>query len=156
MPSGKLAELLNVSLISIVLVEDSAYMDTFQISRDVESDIPYLEHNAPLDPTKSRLIGVALIRGISKRRQCLQILSPLPAAVLSKDALPPERTLLVHGCFEMPKALLLEQSHYDSFMDTTRTRQGPAPFIEVDAGEDVNKKEGEARWRSRRFNMGGA
>ncbi|KAF2096339.1 hypothetical protein NA57DRAFT_42664, partial [Rhizodiscina lignyota] len=179
LPKGKLRSLLDASLISIVLVEDSDYMSSLDICYEGEDGIPYVNHQpgkytTPLDPGKSRLVGVGLIRGISRETQHIQILSSLALSTLDRETLPPERTLLVHGCFDLPKAILFEQMFYEASFDgefrpgaqgneetvqlddSLPARHIAAPYVEIDNGESRQRREGEAKWKSRRFNMGGS
>lgn len=174
--TNDLKDLLNASLVSIVLIADSEYASALEIARETGSGIPFVRRIAGqktfhLDPQRSKLLGVALVRGVDTRHQHLRlIVPPQHEEAITMHARRPPRLVLVHGCLDTPKSLLLEEQHLHA-SKTTRTYDGKsgcgyvdplsgksvaAPYIEVERGsEEGGKKEGEAKWKSRKFNTGG-
>lgn len=185
-PKGRLADILNASLVSIVFVKDRTYVSSLDVDDEPESGIPFVtrigeQAAALLDPRKSSLLGVALVRGVNTRQQHLQLV--LDPDILSNLKALKGSIILVHGCHDTPRALLLEEQYHREWMQTNQqadgliddspdtyntaverdwtssslqSRTAPGPYLEVDDGSGGSKKEGEARWKSRKFNMGGA
>jgi polynucleotide 5'-kinase involved in rRNA processing len=172
-PSPSLPDLLNGSLVSIVTIEDERYLRNVEIDYEPETSIPFVRRFAgneqySLDPQKSRLIGVALVRGVSASKRHLQLIVPsIFEEEVKRYAKRPKMILLVLGCVSMPKALLLEHEYASAYrrphgnamsdnitlIDSLNARFSNAPYVEMDDKGEITKREGEAKWKSRRFNI---
>lgn len=184
-PEGKLMQLLNTSLVSVVHITDPTVLSDLRVEDEMDSGIPYISGVKGktalfLDPRKSQLLGIALIRGISREHQHLQlIMSPdLTAKVQQCNG----QLVLTHGCLETPKALLLEEQFHKDWTSSTsdtfqliddnpstygitmdfgacatsfKPQDRPRPYLESHDGSSGSRRGGEARWKSRKFNMGG-
>lgn len=166
-PLGKLTDLLSVSLISVVLLEDAARF-RLPIAREKQSEIPYIEcgtgRSTPrLDPATTHLLGVALVRAVDLQRQVLELV-PI-SGDLEYDLLGTSQVVLVHGCFDASRAIISEETYWRGQVAVDRSPAGQlddsvpggreaedAPYLEMMIREQDLK---EARWKSRKFNMGG-
>ena len=62
----------------------------------------YPQTNAPLDPSKSRCIGLALVRGIDSAQHKLHLLTPIPKSEIADLSRHDEQVILVLGNLESP------------------------------------------------------
>ena len=75
------------------------------VRRTIAEKLPYVYHpqtNAPLDPSKSRCIGLALVRSIDSARHKLHLLTPIPKTEIEDLARHNEQVILVLGNLEPP------------------------------------------------------
>lgn len=109
-----LAEVLDGSIVAIVVLESDTLLDPSSIQRTPREDLPYLSpntsgHTPPLDPSQSHCIGLSLIRGIDAESKTLHLITPLPETGMA--ALQKEKVVLVHGSFDAPEWAYLEDLH---------------------------------------------
>lgn len=168
-PPRKLSKLLTASIISVTLL-DLDVASSLKTGQEARSGLPYIEHEnghqTPyFDPNKSQLIGVAFVRAVDEARQMLELL-PISGEL---GRMPSNQLVLVHGYFETSKSLLTESSYwqeqlsdvskpYEGFIDDSVSmlnRDVMTPYIDI-VRDDQDTVEGEARWKSRKFNSGGS
>ena len=152
-----LATVINGMLLAVCVIEDdacflSSYPPIVQDDGDEEDTesvlsravarspegLPYLlpSHSGivtPLDPTYSRCLGLALVRGVDTVKQELQLLTPIPEEDLL-EAVGGEhggrRIVLVRGKFDSPDWAFLEHVSYrDGGADEAGKTHSERPYV---------------------------
>ncbi|TWU78201.1 Polynucleotide 5'-hydroxyl-kinase grc3 [Metarhizium rileyi] len=82
-------------------------------------DLPFIPnpHDATLDPTYCRTIGLALVRAIDLRRKCLHVITPTPSARLEQIRSEGRDVVLVHGRFDTAHWAYTEDLYAKSIQD---------------------------------------
>lgn len=111
-----LAEVLDGSVLAIVVLDDAELIDSDTIQRTAAEDLPYVPtdrtgHTHPLDPRRSHCIDLALIRGISTSDKTLHLLTPLHESAIANVLVENQRVVLVRGGFDCPEWAYLEDLH---------------------------------------------
>lgn len=157
--------ILNASIVAVVYIEDMSVLDEYQIYRGPADYIPYFDGGAAgftpaLDPGKTRLVGLVLIRGIDWVHMHFQVLTAIPEAVLAE--LDGNRTVLVRGHYDLPGWAVKEDIYVEEHMERQRdkkfahdTESGPPLEKEVPWVRKVGPSDRmsllSVRMRSRRF-----
>jgi len=122
-----LIDVLNGSLVSIMVRLDPSSTPDRKVLRDDMNDIPYVAPNAcgivePLDPTAYRLCGVGAIRAIDAKRKQLHMLFPHFDWEQVGRHISPKRLFLVHGAMETPDWAYLEDKHWLTYHQRRQER----------------------------------
>ncbi|KAF2399740.1 hypothetical protein EJ06DRAFT_549225 [Trichodelitschia bisporula] len=145
-------KLLNGSLVSIIVVTCDGALSGRRVVCD---DIPYFLDDSegyatPLDPKMSRVIGLALVRGIDNHAKQLHLVTPIPGHVL-RD-IPPGHIVLGFGALECPGWAYTEDVHYHEW---ARSHGHGTPSMEEAPWVEVAREEEGAPmmqvWKARRF-----
>jgi polynucleotide 5'-hydroxyl-kinase GRC3/NOL9 len=157
-----LSTLLNGSIVSLIAVEDASALRDREVLRGEGDNIPYFTagskgYTMPFDPQKSRVIGLALIRGIDAMTQTMQIITPVPGKQVAE--VPWDQLVLAFGALECPGWAYLEEIYYQEWAKgndgETIGSDVAAPWVE-ELGEDEDGRRqalglGMQVWKTRRF-----
>ena len=140
-----LSEVLDGSLVAIVVLEPGHAVSFEEIIGRTPDNIPYLLPNADgttrtLDPRYSSSIGLTLIRGIDIETNCVQLVTPLSEAEMG--GLADKDVVLVRGAFDPPEWAYLEDLYADNDYDADVDER---PWV---TKREMNGIEG-AVWRMR-------
>jgi len=157
--------ILNATVAAVVYIDDMSALDGYEVRRGPADYIPYFDGGVDgftraLDPRKTRLVGLVLIRGIDWVHMRFQVLTPIPEAVLGQ--LDGNRTVLVRGHFDLPGFAVKEDIYVEEHMERQRdkkfphdTESGPPPEREVPwvrkGGPNDHMNLLSVKMRSRRF-----
>lgn len=156
-----LSTLLNGSLVSIQVIEDASLLGKQKVLFGDDDRIPHFTvgprgYSVPFEPSKSRTIGLGLIRGINTQAQTMQIVTPVPAKQIAK--IPSNRLVLAFGGFESPGWAYLEEMYYQEWAkvqgQTMAVSDVITPWVEkMDEVEDGKRVGGLGMqvWKTRRF-----
>jgi len=124
-----LVDVLNGSLVFVMVRCDSPSTPDREILYDDKNDIPYVAPNAsgfvePLEASDYRLCGVGAIRAIDTERKLLHMLFPHFDWEHVKRDLSPKRLFLVHGAMETPDWAYLEDKHWMAYHQRRQEQLG--------------------------------
>ncbi len=109
-------------------------------------NLPYLTSGngvtTPLDPTKSRTIGLALIRGIDIRKEELHILTPIAESTMLDLQATSAKLVLVSGKFDTPAWAYQEEYSAAAHAEMQRATKGEA----ISKGEELGVWIGKTPW----------
>lgn len=126
-----LAEVLDGSLVALVVLEQnesglrSESKDGTEILQNISErvsrtpeGIPFIEPdetgiNQTLDPDSSRCVGLALVRSIDAKAQCLHLVMPLTEREIA--GITDKRVVLVRGSFDAPAWAYLQDVHKNEY-----------------------------------------
>ena len=200
-PKELLAASIDGSILAIVEIEDSSAFQRLEyhpghksgaeIARDAEipnisvsrteDGLPFIANpnDVTLDPRYCRTIGLALVRGIDKKRRCLLLVTPVPLTKLEHIRLQGRNIILLHGQFDTPhwaytEDLYTNKSTQDELVDneiqitdegtsddeaedeaeqagrtTKRNETSAVPWVEILNGNE-KRPVGSRVWRVRR------
>jgi polynucleotide 5'-hydroxyl-kinase GRC3/NOL9 len=104
-------------------------------------DLPYIPNlsGQTLDPKHSRLLGLALIRGIDVSRGELQILTPIPEDSLEEVARSRADLVLVVGKFDTPSWAYTEDFYRRTSNNSNVEVAGPVEMADEDTSNDESE-----------------
>ncbi|KAF2664265.1 hypothetical protein BT63DRAFT_105221 [Microthyrium microscopicum] len=128
---GMLSNLLNGTLVSIVVADDNMSFAEHEILRGEKDDLPYFApSNDPIiDATMCSSIGIALIRSIDVERKLLLILAPPDMSKIAS-----ERIVLVAGLFDVPSWAYREDYHFRKHVAQTGDAEARKHFADTSSG----------------------
>ena len=149
-----LAEVLDGSIIAVVVLDEMAGVHDNQIHRTPE-EIPFLSPSdqgisPTLDPKTSQCAGLALIRGIDINRKQIHLVTPIPESQIA--GLMEQRVILVRGSFDSPEWAYLEDLYKSEMKSTILLDENERPWV---SGKEMPGIEG-AVWRLRHPPMASA
>ncbi|KAI1002845.1 Polynucleotide 5'-hydroxyl-kinase [Podosphaera aphanis] len=131
-PASLLLDMINGSLVSIVVIDDMAAIPGWNQDRSTEAehdlldtnmlgnpsiirspeDLPYFNpaNSVSLRPESSHCVGLALVRGIDVARRRIQVLTPIAPDVIAEIQEGGKNIVLVHGKLETPGWAYTEES----------------------------------------------
>lgn len=164
-PASLVADTINGSIMSVVVIDDMAAIpgwgseednDSSKADTNLEIDehsqqlqhplilptpegIPYFNpmDAITLDPSHSHSIGLALVRGIDIKRQRIQVLTPISPSLISKINASSKKIVLVSGKLDTPGWAYIEE--LTQKMATEKARKGEDSTVDED-DEDVEEE----------------
>jgi polynucleotide 5'-hydroxyl-kinase GRC3/NOL9 len=133
-----LSEILNGAIVAIVVPDDSSAFNSASSSElEAEMGIAHTEHEsipyipfdrnqatppAPLDPTQTSCVGLALIRSIDPVAKTFELITPLSEATVTELLRTKKKVMLVRGGFDSPDWAYLEDGNSSSERRGQRSR----------------------------------
>lgn len=102
------------------------------------ASLPFIQNpdGRTLDPAHSRVLGLALIRGIDASRRELQVLSPIAPETMNDIGQNGKGIVLVAGSFDTPSWAYTEDLHYQS-----ANKDGDSENDEEEAGLEITDED---------------